>query len=189
MQLFGILNDDDVEWVAEAGSARFLDAGTTLIEEKASIDSIYILLDGELTVCIRGGGDIEVARLYAGEIVGEISFVDSRPPLASVIARQDSLVWVLKREALTRKLGSDDGFAARFYRSIAAFLAGRLYVTTGRLGYGSERQDEELDELPESEMESVSMGSYRFDALLRRLRSDYSARIESASPVIQSSLL
>jgi CRP/FNR family cyclic AMP-dependent transcriptional regulator len=178
MQIFGMLDDRDIEWIATAGSARYLDAGNLLIEEKKIIDSIYILLDGELAVLIRGMGNVEVATLYSGEIVGEISFVDGRPPLASVMARQDSIVWALKRETLTEKLAVDDGFAARFYRSIASFLAGRLYVTTSRLGYGSAAQDRDVDELPDAEMESVSMGTYRFDALLRKLRSDYRAPVQ-----------
>ena len=40
----------------------------------------------------------------AGDIVGEISFVHSKPPLASVIAARDSLILSIERDALRLKI-------------------------------------------------------------------------------------
>lgn len=53
---------------------------------------IYIVLQGEMTVSVAGRG--QIARLGSGEIVGEISFVDARPPSATVVALGDRFfVW------------------------------------------------------------------------------------------------
>jgi ABC-type enterochelin transport system ATPase subunit len=64
----------------------------------------------------------------------------------------------------------DQAFASRFYKAIAVFLADRLYVTVGRFGYGSARQDVEVDEVPDSSIEQIDLARIRTDKLLKRLR-------------------
>jgi CRP-like cAMP-binding protein len=176
LHILGILDDRDVEWISNHGHVRHINAGAVLIREKQPIDAIYILLEGELVVRVGEQESRLLARLRPGEIVGEISFVDSRPPSASVIAGSDSLVLALPRDRVEAKLRTDLAFAGRFYRALACFLADRLYVTVGRLGYGSPEQDRDLDEVADSTMEELSMASNRFDKLLRQLRGDYRTR-------------
>jgi CRP-like cAMP-binding protein len=166
----GILDDRDVEWLAKSGTTRFMSSGTVLIHEGRTIEEVYVVLEGKLSVLVKAIGDREVAALLAGEIVGEMSFVDSRPPSASVVAAQDSHLLVLPRAALTSKLQTDDAFAARFYRAVATLLADRLRKTTSYLGYGKWTEDTDPDELDESLMDSVSLGATRFDRLLKQLR-------------------
>jgi hypothetical protein len=99
--------------------------------------------------------------------------VDSRPPLASVKAVTESNVLAIPRESLCAKLAKDTGFAARFYRAIAIFLADRLRVTASRFGYGRPDQDgvEATDpsELHPELLEWIDLAAVRFDKLLRRL--------------------
>ena len=85
-----------------------------------------MVLDGRLTVLVKAIGNREIASLLAGEIVGEISFVDPRPPSAPVVAAQDSHLLVIPRSILTSKLNKDSAFAARFYKAVATLLADRL---------------------------------------------------------------
>ena len=106
-------------------------------------------------------------------VLGEISFVDSRPPLATATAVDAARVLAVRREVLQTKLASDSKFAANFYRALATFLADRLRATTTRMGYGPPEQDaaaEAADELSDDLMETVSQGARRFDNLLRRVR-------------------
>lgn len=180
LHILGILNDHDLEWMASHGQVRHIPAGATLIREKQPIDAIYILLEGHLSVLVGEQEPKLLARLLPGEIVGEISFVDSRPPSASVIAGGDCLVLALPRDRVEAKLRTDVAFAGRFYRALACFLASRLYVTVGRFGYGSPGQDSGPEELADSEMEELSMASGRFDKLLRQVRGDY--RFRTAIP-------
>ncbi|MCW5978049.1 MAG: cyclic nucleotide-binding domain-containing protein [Bryobacteraceae bacterium] len=167
----GILDDMDIEWIIRTGLKRSVPDGTILIEEKKALDSLFFVLDGEFEVYIGNGKGI--ALLRAGEVLGEMSFVDSRPPSASVRARRESVVLVISRHELRAKLEEDTGFAARFYRSIAAFLTDRLRTTTSRLGYGEKlRLDEEvedLDEVAPDFLDSMALAGTRFEELLRRL--------------------
>ena len=179
MQLFGVLNDLDVGWIGQVSTVQTLAPGELLIKEQVATQSLYILLEGQLSVFLQAARDQEVAKLQSGEIVGEISFVDPRPPLASVRALQTSIVLKLDRATLTEHLEEDTAFAARFYRAIASFLASRLYVTTSRFGYGTAQQDIDPDELPDAQMEEASMGALRFDTLIKQVRGGYASSGES----------
>jgi CRP-like cAMP-binding protein len=167
LYVMGILEDSDVEWIVANGTQDRLAKNAVLIREGEPIKSLYILLDGELGV---SAGDKEVATLFSGEIIGEISFVDARPPLATVTARRDSRVLAMSRTALQSKLEGDPRFASRFYRALATFLADRLRMTTSRLGYGRAAQDTDPGaEIDLDMLENMSLAAIRFDKLLKRL--------------------
>jgi CRP/FNR family transcriptional regulator, cyclic AMP receptor protein len=125
-------------------------------------------------VVARAAGNKEVARLRSGEIVGEMSFVDSRPPSATVQAVEPSSVLAIPRLALKARLSQDAFFAARFYRAMAVFLSDRLRSTVGLLGYGSGQTLEDeatyADEIDTTVLDNVSLAGARFDLLQRRLR-------------------
>ena len=85
LYIFGLLTDGDIEWMAKNGTCRRLSDGELLIEEGGTSDSLILLLEGELQVTAKGYGAI--ARMGVGEIVGEVSLVDSAPPSATTRCR------------------------------------------------------------------------------------------------------
>jgi CRP/FNR family transcriptional regulator, cyclic AMP receptor protein len=176
LYILGILDDSDANWLATAGKARAIRAGSVIIEQGIPLDSVFILIDGQLQVY---SGSVEIARLLAGEIVGEISFVDSRPPTASVKAAVDSQVLAIPKAALRAKLQKDLGFASRFYLSLATFLADRLRMADARLSAGqggADRAQEDLDELPADMLENIALASARFDMIIKRLGAQSTAK-------------
>jgi CRP/FNR family cyclic AMP-dependent transcriptional regulator len=172
--VLGILNDSDLDWMIAAGAKREIAPGDVLIHEGRPVDALFLVLDGALAVTSRATGNREIARLLSGEIVGEMSFVDSRPPSATVCAVERACVLVVPRSALQARLNAEPLFAARFYRALAVFLSDRMRSTLGLLGYGAgAKLDEEStysDELDTDEMERASLAGARFDLLQRRLR-------------------
>lgn len=174
LMLMGILDDSDVEWLSATGDLKYITAGTVLIREGQPIDALFILLDGRLAVSVGSLEAEPLAILLSGELVGEISFVDSRPPIASVAAIEDAHVLAVPREALLAKIERDSNFGLRFYKALAFFLADRLRTVTGRLGYGTQQSldPDAIDELNDDIMDHVSMAAVRFDNLLKRLRSN-----------------
>src|SRR5262245_12725990 len=128
LYLLGVLDETDIDWLVRNGRKQFLTAGSILIREKEPVDSLFLLLEGTLAVVLSNGA--RVATLLSGEVVGEISFVDARPPNATVQAAEDSHVLAVDRDAIKAKLEEDPAFASRFYLSIAMFLADRLRTTT-----------------------------------------------------------
>jgi len=170
----GILNDSDIEWMIAAGVKQEVAPSEVLISEGKPISALFVVLDGKFSVVVGSLGNREVARLQAGEVVGEMSFVDSRPPSATVRALERSVVLAIPRNVLTAKLAQDPLFASRFYRALAVFLSDRLRGTVAVLGYGSGTliDDNALysDEIEGAILDHLSLGGARFDWLQRRLR-------------------
>jgi CRP-like cAMP-binding protein len=170
---FAILDDLDLEWLISAGRQVTIDRGAVLIREGQPVGDLYLVLNGELSVTIAAMENREIARALAGELLGEISSVDSRPPVASVTAAERSSLFAIPRDVLARKLDEDVVFAAHFYRATSVFLADRLRATDSRLGYlngiPTARQIEERDDLEGGALEGLSLASARFDTMLRRL--------------------
>lgn len=135
LYLLADLDDADLAWFAEVGSVRTLDAGEVLIRAGEVIASTSIVLDGHLRVVGADGG--EIAPLATGDIVGEMSLIQRRPPTVSVVAGASARVLDVANERLRTRLAADDAFAARFYRALTVFLADRLRATTDQLGYGA----------------------------------------------------
>ena len=173
--LFGQLNDDDVEWMLKAGRKRTLREGEVLIRQGVPVDEVFILLEGRLAVWLklRRAQEREIARLQAGEIVGEMSFVDARPPSATVKALEDSTVFGISKAVLSAKLGADQGFAARFYRALAIYLSTTVRERHRALGYGSEedleQMEDDADELDGNVLDGVYLAGERFNRMVRRL--------------------
>ena len=172
--LLGILDDSDVEWMIRVGVKRQVGAGGQLIREREPLASFYVVLDGAFAITAVATADKRIATLYPGEILGEMSFVDSRPPSATVTADLDSMVLDIPRTALSERLSDDIGFNARFHRSLAIFLAQRLRDTVATLGYGKAVQLEESveddDEIPLDLLDSLSIAGRRFGILQERTR-------------------
>lgn len=166
--------DSDVDWMVDNGVKESYAAGTTLIREGRPLEEIYVLLDGELSVTLAATEGGEVARLRSGEVLGELSFLDSRPPSASVTAVTEVVVLSIPRARLTVKLEQDAPFAARFYRALGVFLASRLRSTQRRLGYGTDRiLDDDVDhedELDPRVLDHIALAGARFDWMMQRLR-------------------
>lgn len=170
----GILNDSDLDWMVAVGKKTEVQSGAILIQEGKPIDSMFVVLDGRLSVTVAALQNRQVATLMCGEVVGEMSFVDSHPPSASVRADEKSFVLAIPKTVLTKKIGQDLAFAARFYRAIAVFLSDRLRSTVGLLGYGEgSKLDDDIeykDELDAEVLDNVALAGARFDWLQRRLR-------------------
>ena len=173
--ILGTLDDSDIDWMIAVGKRQRIKTGSALIVEGQKIDSVCIVLDGAFAVRAAAVQGKEIAQLRSGEIVGEMSFVDSRPPSASVIALEDSLVLAIPAAELTKRL-NDPNFAARFYRSLAVFLANRLRNTVTRLGYGKASADAQEvdmgDEIGPTMLETLAMAGARLNWMMKRLRGD-----------------
>lgn len=179
LYFLGILDDRDVEWMIRNGRKMTLAPGKVLIEQGKPTEWFYFVLDGVFVVYTHSAS--RIATLKAGEVIGEISFVDERPPTASVRAEVESKVGAVARVALIEKLREDVEFAARFYQSIAVFLADRMRTTIGSLGVQKlelEESVEDEDELAPHLLNHVSMAGIRFAEMQRR---EWGGNIQIAS--------
>lgn len=161
--IFGQLADSDIDWLAKTGRRLRLPAKTFLIREGVAVGTLYILLEGQLSV-VQSHPAREVARLGAGEIVGEMSFVDARPPSATVVATSDVVVYAVSKPVLQEHIDCDVAFAARFYKAVATFLSDRIRKATQ-----AESDPQSADELDDYVLDNLDRAGARFDDLSRRL--------------------
>lgn len=170
LYVFGLLTDADVAWMARTGLRRRVAEGETVISEGETIGFVAIVLAGELLVATRKARHI--SRLGVGEVIGEMSLVESAPASATIRAARESLILDIDRHALFAKLSADDGFGSRFYRALSVFLADRLRAATTGIGDGALNGAPSADELDVAVLDNVSSAGERFQRMLQMLRAD-----------------
>lgn len=169
--VLGLLEDEDVDWLITTGKRQVLPEGHVLIYEAQPTDAIYLLLDGTLNVTVSALKEQIIAELSSGEVVGEMSLVDTQLPSATVKAAQPVVVLAIPTAPLQEKLKQDIGFAARFYKAMAVLLSSRLRSTVKHLQGEHWRPVALSQERHSPEMtEAIAVGAIRFDWMLRRLR-------------------
>jgi len=161
----GVLEESDLEWLVANSKQYEMEPGSVLIRHTAPVESLYLIVDGafKVTIAVPGESHPEehhIATLYAGELAGEMSFVDKHAASASVTAGVKSRVLSVSKTALTDKIQNDSGFGTRFYKGVSVLLAGRL-----RAAYNVDRQTQGMSE------GNVELGKLtaRFEEIERRL--------------------
>ncbi|MEM9757139.1 MAG: cyclic nucleotide-binding domain-containing protein [Pseudomonadota bacterium] len=124
LYFFGDLINADVTWLAAAGTVATPKAGDRIVEAGTTVTALSIVLEGALEVATPSGSVL--ARLGAGDIVGEMSLIEQRLPEVSVRTKSGARILTVPIETLRDKLEQDQGFAARFYRALAILLSDRL---------------------------------------------------------------
>lgn len=78
-----------------------LTSGEVLFREGDASDAMYVIKKGRIAITkSKGSGEITLAELKAGEMLGEMAFFDSKPRSAGAKAVQDAEVIILPFSAL-----------------------------------------------------------------------------------------
>jgi CRP-like cAMP-binding protein len=151
------LSDADMIWLLSMGGLRRLRDGDRPIEAGKPVTDLFVVMHGALAVTLPDGS--QIATLGEGEVFGEMSFVESRPPGATVRVTGKAEVLAIPRQTILDRFEAEPQFAVRFYRALAMFLSDRLRETTSMAGAP---RDEDA--------ESLRSGSERFRRALQVLR-------------------
>lgn len=182
--IFGVLDDIDIDWMISAGNLLLFSQDQILIQQGEKVESLYILFKGKLAVSLEiMENDLkvtqEIAQLPQGEIVGEMSFVETGTASATVKASERSVVLVIPHHELKTKLEQDMGFASRFYRAITVVITDRLRERMISRGYrqvayfqsqSASEAIEDEDELNLDTLENTALAATRFNWLLKQAR-------------------
>ena len=120
------LRDEDLAWLFRVGVETVIEAGSTLLREGYPTDSVFVVIRGEFSVRMANFEDGNLANLGAGELIGEISFLECSPASATIVAEQESVVLAVGRRELEERIIDDVAFAARLYRAFALVAERRL---------------------------------------------------------------
>lgn len=136
------LNADDILWLRQIGSQQRIEADAVLVQEQNQIDYLYIVLSGELVATVSTGGgalgrafaaleedeqlEQEITHFGAGEVLGEMSFLDIHYATSTIKAVETTIVLAIPKNTLQAKIAEDLGFAARYMKAIALLLSYRF---------------------------------------------------------------
>jgi CRP-like cAMP-binding protein len=125
IDLFSQIPGEDLARVAMIASEVDFDPGESLMTEGEIGDSMYLILEGRVTVT-KSGHDI--AELGPRECVGEMAILDSEPRSATVRAFASTRALKVEREDFYELLDERMDIA----RGIIKVLCRRLRATTAR---------------------------------------------------------
>jgi signal transduction histidine kinase len=121
--LFADLSEEDLERLYQMAGTVSIPAGELVFEEGSKGDALYVVLDGELEVVKRQGGqDVVLAVRRVGEFIGEMSLLEQAPRSASVRTLRESRLLVISQAAFETLLSC----------SPSAYLT-MLHTVTSRL--------------------------------------------------------
>jgi CRP-like cAMP-binding protein len=99
--LFGATSDETVAFILEKAERVEVAAEDWFFREGERGASIYWLDEGEVAISrLRGDEDVELRRLHAGDVFGEVALFDFGPRSASVRAVEASVALEISGRAL-----------------------------------------------------------------------------------------
>lgn len=129
------LREEDLRWLFQVGEERVVHSGTTIVEEGIRPNALFIVIRGRFDVGVETLDDAPLAKLEAGEWIGEISFLEGSPASATIVADQESAVLVIDHQVLNERIREDTAFAARMYRAFALVAERRLRNRVDHLAF------------------------------------------------------
>jgi CRP-like cAMP-binding protein len=105
-----------------------------VIDQNTPSHAIFVIEEGSVRVeLLDRGATIPLRVMRAGEFFGEMSFVDGQVTSARIVADEPTRLRVVGSDAVDRLSTSDASFSTRLYRSVAAILAQRVRLLSGRV--------------------------------------------------------
>jgi CRP-like cAMP-binding protein len=127
-QLAAALGAQNLAVLTRAMSTLELPAGRRIIRDRMPVDSLYFILEGEVSILIEEAGrSISLGRVGPGEWLGEVSVL-SGEMLASSTVRSETPVKLarLKHQAFEELIVRNEAIASAMLRELVSMLAARL---------------------------------------------------------------
>src|SRR5574339_766881 len=98
IDLFAGLTPIQLDWVGQRAHRRVFEAGRNVMTIEQPGEAVYIILHGTVKIHVeQGERDVILAILGAGDLLGEMSLIDSIGRSASAVTLEDSLMlWMDK---------------------------------------------------------------------------------------------
>jgi CRP-like cAMP-binding protein len=109
--------DRELRRIADAGRVVAVPQNWSVIWERTPADKAYVVLAGDLDV--RRKGEV-VARLGAGDVVGEVAIVENRLRNATVVAATRLEVLHFTKDAVEKLYADIPAFRAAVDRAVLA---------------------------------------------------------------------
>lgn len=131
-QLAQVLTPAEASKLAEIATERRVKRGAHLFRAGEASGSLYVITEGTLHVLI-GGGELVVAQLGTGQIVGELEVMTRSLRVATLVAVEDSTLLEIPAAKLDAMLAGNEPSANKLVHTLAKSLARRLAAVNQRL--------------------------------------------------------
>ncbi len=132
--LFAKLSPQECSVLAAHCDQKGVDSGQILFAEGDFGDAMYILKQGSLEIFKKDLlGDVRIAEIRPGGLVGEMALVDGKPRSANVKAADNSRLLVLSRASYGDLKRTHPQVATKFQDELLLLISSRLRQTTEKL--------------------------------------------------------
>ncbi|MGA2490306.1 MAG: Crp/Fnr family transcriptional regulator [Anaerolineales bacterium] len=131
MPLFAGLGEASLLALARAGNFMRVEKGQFIFFQSDPSEKVYIVRSGMISIVLESpdGREMVINEMHPGDFFGEVGVLTSQPRSTSAIARTESEMLVLPREAFLGILAVEPALARRI-----------LEITANRLRGSSERE-------------------------------------------------
>lgn len=140
LRIFYNMTERDIFEVMKLCEIEKYSKDDVVFSEGDQDDTLYVIVDGNFEVVSTGKkSDEQITFFFAGEglIFGEMSFLDSKPRSATIVAREDSEVFKIARTKFDHLLANDPVTAAKFMMGVSEILSRRLRGANSRIKHST----------------------------------------------------
>ena len=121
IELFKGLTPAQLEWVAQRAHRRVFEAGRNVLTIEQPGEAVYIILHGTVKIHIeQGERDVIISILGAGDLLGEMSLIDSVGRSASAVTLEDSLMLWMDKITFSHLLDNFNPVARNLVKILSA---------------------------------------------------------------------
>ena len=121
ISLFEGLTPAQLDWVAKNAHRRVFAAGTNVMTVEQPGEAVFIILHGTVKIHIeQGGRDVILSILGGGDLLGEMSLIDSMGRSASALTLESSLMLWMDRTAFNYLLDNFPPVARNLVKILSA---------------------------------------------------------------------
>jgi CRP/FNR family cyclic AMP-dependent transcriptional regulator len=122
IQLFNGLTPAQLDWVSQRAHRRVFSAGTNVLTIEQPGEAVYIILHGTVKIHVEQGDgrDVILAILGAGDLLGEMSLIDSMGRSASALTLENSLMLWMDKQTFNHMLDEFPPMARNLVRILSA---------------------------------------------------------------------
>lgn len=116
---FGDLTPRTLASVADQMEKVIIPAGQTVITQGEPGDNFYLIRDGSVDVSqVIDGSQKKVAELVTGDFFGEAALMTGDPRNATVVTKQDTVLYALDKEEFQAALSTSDSFEQELRKAL-----------------------------------------------------------------------
>ena len=122
IQLFEGLIPAQLDWVAQRANRRAFPAGTNVLTAEQPGEAVYIILHGTVKIHVEqsDGRDVILSILGTGDLLGEMSLIDSVGRSASAMTLENSLMLWMDKHTFNHMLEEFPAMARNLVRILSA---------------------------------------------------------------------